>query len=444
MADFGKKNPYNSANQKPQKKPPSRIDYSISTDKKPLNQRSAGQMPRVNYQYKGGEVLNAVTEVKLPLEAQIDTVQQKSKVFDQDTAPIAVKNGKKSSGGMQETIIPLGTINVPLTVIDGKKRTQPAQEKQPEKKNSMPPRRQPQKPQPKQRKTNEKQPPKARSAVEKKRPQPARQPSPPKKTTAKPLSYGDARRRRKKRNIIAAAAAAILIIAGIIVSVTVVFKIDTINVSGDSPYSSEEIISAFGYTYGDNLFKFKTADAVLDMTKKLPYLETVTVRRQLPGTVSIEVTQAAETYSMNTDSGWAVLSSAFKVLRIAAEPASGLTYLSGVTADAPTAGETINLTDSDQMSALKSVTQTLAVYAVSPVSEIDLSNLLEITFLYDNRIRVLIGTANDIDNKISYASDLITPEKLSDSLSANERGLLDVSGRNSEGRMVAIWSAGEP
>lgn len=448
MAGFGTKNPYTSANSQPPKKRPSRIDYSIPTDAKPANPRGAKQTSRLDYSYKGGsEVRNSVTEVKLPLEAQ----QPHNKAFDQNTAPIP--NKKKNTNGMHETIIPLGTINVPLTVVDGKKRTpQPA----PQQVRRNPPPKQAapaqvinkasakKKPQT-QQKPVKKQPPKPRdAAAEKRRPKPARQAPPPPKAPAKPLSYGEARRRRAKRNIIAAIAAAVIIITGIVVSVTVVFKIDTITVNGESPYTSEQITAAFGYNYGDNLFKFSIDSASAAIETSLPYLETVTIRRHLPGTVQIDVTQSVETYSMNTDSGWAVLSPTFKVLRLSAEPATGLTYLSGVTAETPTAGKPITLTDADTMSALETITSTLAKYSFAPVNEIDLTNLLEITFLYDNRIRVLIGTINDVDNKIDYAHNLVTPELLTDSLSANERGSLDVSGRNSEGRMVAVWLAGEP
>lgn len=63
----------------------------------------------------------------------------------------------------------------------------------------------------------------------------------------------------------------------------------------------------------------------------------------------------------------------------------------------------------------------------------DLTNTLELSFLYQDRIRIVLGTTNDLDYKIKWAWEMVTPGQTSDSLGEEERGTLDVSSRGEDG-----------
>ena len=69
----------------------------------------------------------------------------------------------------------------------------------------------------------------------------------------------------------------------------------------------------------------------------------------------------------------------------------------------------------------------------------DLTNTLELSFLYQDRIRIVLGTTNDLDYKIKWAWEMVTPGQTSDSLGEEERGTLDVSSR---GRTALAAPAG--
>ena len=75
---------------------------------------------------------------------------------------------------------------------------------------------------------------------------------------------------------------------------------------------------------------------------------------------------------------------------------------------------------------------------LGPISEVDLTNTLELSFLYQDRIRIVLGTTNDLDYKIKWAWEMVTPGQTSDSLGEEERGTLDVSSRLGRAR----WRAG--
>ena len=70
------------------------------------------------------------------------------------------------------------------------------------------------------------------------------------------------------------------------------FKIDTIQVVGESRYDPQEIISLSGVEKGENLITIDTAEGEAAIMSRMPYLETVRIKRKIPSTVNIEVTEA--------------------------------------------------------------------------------------------------------------------------------------------------------
>ena len=70
-----------------------------------------------------------------------------------------------------------------------------------------------------------------------------------------------------------------------------------------------ETAESFGYRVGDNLFTFNKRKAAQQMLSALPYLETVHIRRQLPGTVRIEVSASEEKYCFVQPDGSTVITS---------------------------------------------------------------------------------------------------------------------------------------
>lgn len=75
----------------------------------------------------------------------------------------------------------------------------------------------------------------------------------------------------------------ILLIAGAVVAaLTVFFKVQSITVSGNARYTSEEIIAASGIEIEDNLFLLNKYSAAQAIFEKLPYVEEATINRALP------------------------------------------------------------------------------------------------------------------------------------------------------------------
>ncbi len=269
---------------------------------------------------------------------------------------------------------------------------------------------------------------------------------PPRKRRKKrPLSPEEARRRRIRRGITVGAFAAVLIVAAFSISAAVLFKIKAITVNtpdGELPYEESQILAAFGHTVGENLFGFGLEGAQENIAKALPYLENVSIERRLPDTVVITASPAVEQCAVESTYGWAVCSEREKVLRIEAQPPEGLIRVDGARADSPLPGQPLKLTEEDKQPILRALLKKTAAQGLVPINEIDLTSMLEISILYQDRIRIVLGTENEMDYKLDWAWRMVTPGQTDDSLGDAERGTLDVSSRGEDGLGRARWRAG--
>ena len=103
------------------------------------------------------------------------------------------------------------------------------------------------------------------------------------------------RRRRRGRFSFLTKLLCILLIAGAVVAaLTVFFKVQSITVSGNARYTSEEAaVAASGIEIEDNLFLLNKYSAAQAIFEKLPYVEEATINRALPDTIVITVRECA-------------------------------------------------------------------------------------------------------------------------------------------------------
>lgn len=267
-----------------------------------------------------------------------------------------------------------------------------------------------------------------------------RAPSQKKDKPTRQISYREARRQRFYRRLMMIVGAVAALLIGAILSVNLLFKIETIDVeyTVGSSYTPEQIIALLGFSKGDNLFRFRVEETQQKLTQALPYLESVEIHRRLPNTVKLIVTPASERYAINSDFGWAVLSESLKVLRVEVERPLELVALDGILAITPVAGNVAVFDTGDAaVTTLRQLTQALTAQGMDNISEINLGNELELSFLYAGRVRVVLGTTNELDAKIEWAKDLLVESR---QIGESEQGTLDVSNRNAEGRLEGVWS----
>lgn len=248
----------------------------------------------------------------------------------------------------------------------------------------------------------------------------------------------------KKIGAVSFATMAVLICA--FITSFYLFKIETVNIvqpENGTAYQDEQIRQAFGTPVGNNLFGYSAEKVEQSMAAALPYLETVDVRRVLPNQVEIAVTPAVETYQIESaQGGWVVCSASQKVLRLAEQAQeTGLITIRGVKAANPVPGVLVAFEEPDKQTMFTQIMQQVQAKGLTPINEVDLTDPLEMNILYAGRLRIVLGTINDIAYKVDWAWRLVTPQ-LEESLKETAVGILDVSSRTEEGRGKASYLAG--
>lgn len=214
-----------------------------------------------------------------------------------------------------------------------------------------------------------------------------------------------------------------VISAAAAVSLTVLFKIDTIQVGGTSKYSQEQIIGACGIRKGDNLFLAKTGRAEKQIQARLPYIGSVKVKRKLPAQISIQVAEAQVLGAVESAGKYAVLSDDFRVLELAGQLPQNCALIRGITLNAPKAGSTAGFSDKTAQSTLMDVEKALKNNGLKKITGMDLSSTSKITVTYDGRVAINLGMPSDLDYKIRFAKKLFDSGEIKDT----EKGTLNLS-----------------
>ena len=129
------------------------------------------------------------------------------------------------------------------------------------------------------------------------------------------------KKNKRKKLIIRATLGAVLLVAGILIAMLLFFNISKISVTGDMVYSAEEIIAASEVENGDNLIFLSKKKVNELVTKKLPYVGEVKIKRRLPSHLEIQVTKTDACYSVSQDGRYSILDAKGKVLETNLEKA---------------------------------------------------------------------------------------------------------------------------
>ncbi|MBW7571680.1 cell division protein FtsQ/DivIB [Caproiciproducens faecalis] len=242
---------------------------------------------------------------------------------------------------------------------------------------------------------------------------------------ATPKSRADTRKRRRRRFLLLFYIFLFLavIVGAVVVSLTVLFKIEAIEVVGTSRYPAQAIVQAGGIQKGENLFLAHTKNAAASIEQKLPYIGTAKVSRRLPAKIVIEVTQEAVSGAMEYKGKYAVVSANGKVLELATKMPENCTSIKGLSLSKAEVGKDIVYGDTSQKETFQELSAAVTNNKLGKITEMDFSNPYKILIVYDGRIIMNLGLPSDFDYKIRFAKSILDAGKIKD----NERGTLNLS-----------------
>lgn len=216
------------------------------------------------------------------------------------------------------------------------------------------------------------------------------------------------RQRKARRRQLKICLIFFLIIALIILAVMcfmVFFPIKRISVSGSKIYSKSEIIKASGLTTDDNLFVVSEDEIEQNIRKKLPYVDNVELKRNLPDAVVLTVTDAKEFACYKVGEGYYTISGSGYILKSDTERAQNVFEIitSGISGETGEKAQYENLAEKELVESLISE---LSENEIN-IDTIDVTNILNITVCVEGRFTVLLGTNENLSEKIAHLSGMI-------------------------------------
>ncbi|MBO5869432.1 MAG: FtsQ-type POTRA domain-containing protein, partial [Clostridia bacterium] len=138
------------------------------------------------------------------------------------------------------------------------------------------------------------------------------------KFVRKNMAIYDAQRRheskRTKRKVFYAFLLVCISLVFLAVCVAVFLNVKTINVNGLERYETEQIMEYVTIAEGDNIFSFEASVIEEKIKESLPYVGAVEIKRDLPSTVEINVTEYKPYFISELAGDSYLISSNLKVL----------------------------------------------------------------------------------------------------------------------------------
>lgn len=223
----------------------------------------------------------------------------------------------------------------------------------------------------------------------------------------------DSNRRRGNMSLHYSLIAFIVLVIFAILSLTVFFNVEYIDIIGSSIYSADEIVSAAGIQGGDNMIRTNMGNAEKAVTEQLIYIEKAEIHRKLPSGLEIVITPCNETASLQAEEGYLVVSAEGKILRAAEEPVEGtMIFLGAEPAEGMHVGMKFASADEDKTDVIYELMSISEDGFASKITSFDVTDRLNISCMYEDRINIEIKSIADVDYKFRLAEEILT-EKIS-------------------------------
>lgn len=202
----------------------------------------------------------------------------------------------------------------------------------------------------------------------------------------------------------------------ITLSLTVFFNIRSFSVQGNTRYSNAQIIKASGIAEGDNLFRLNKFKIEEMMETELPYLGSIRIYRKLPTTLCFEVEETTAAFTTYQNGKFVILNEKMKVLQISDTLPMGIAYLIGDTVHEPKVGHIAGFSGEGTNAVCEELLPILREnFDFDKITALDVSDRYNIRIYYDNnRIKILLGNAEDLTQKIKMAQGTIDKNGLTE------------------------------
>ena len=239
------------------------------------------------------------------------------------------------------------------------------------------------------------------------------------------LSEESEYRKAQRRAALSAPLMFVIVVISVIFVMSIVFRVKDIRVNGNEHYTDAEIINAIDIEEGDNLFFFDRFAAVSRVFAKLPYIQEVTVTRNLPNRVTIDVVENKALAYIPLGSELWTIDHNCKVLGKAAEgEEETLVQVTGFDPGTLFVNEKLTTADGSErpVEFLNAILNQLqARNLIGKITRMDMTNTNGVIMYYGNLYTIKLGDPYATEHKFALIESCISQ------LLPGDSGIIDVT-----------------
>ncbi len=209
---------------------------------------------------------------------------------------------------------------------------------------------------------------------------------------------------------------------GVITSISFFFKVEAIEICGETRYNNEDVITQSGLKVGDNIFFLDSSKIQNELERTFPYIEGVKVVKRFPNKIVINMRDSREFRVFKSDLKYVIVNSYGKVLEISDKYDGNLLLIEGLECNNLEVGSQLGFSNENSKRQVENIIEIMENNGLSKITYINFKNLANILVKYDNRIKMKLGLYDHVDYKIRTASEIIL-----NNIGENEKGELDLS-----------------
>lgn len=193
------------------------------------------------------------------------------------------------------------------------------------------------------------------------------------------------------------AGAVVVVTAALVWAFTAFFTVENIAVYGNSRYTAEEIIGFSGLEKGSGLIllsKSRIRDRIIENSV---YIEDVSVKRVLPDTVEITVTDKTVAAAFETNGAYWLISGSGALLELTLELPRDVTVIKGVKLVDSAVGRNYTCEDGVKQTMLGSLLEGLRENSLlEHVVSVDMTETYQVVLNYADTFDIVMGSAERI------------------------------------------------
>jgi len=225
--------------------------------------------------------------------------------------------------------------------------------------------------------------------------------------------------------------------AGVTLSLTVFFKIESIEVTGADRYDPDAIIAASGIEPGENLLRLPTGRIEERILEAFPYIASVRVERRFPPKVELLVTQSVPEGAVINGGEVALITLDGKLLErgdLLVPPE--LPVFRGISLMGYEPGEMIGGADDpeneERLIMLRYLFMAAEKTGFEKITNVDVEDRLNMKMVYEARLILELGSEADMEYKLTFLSEVIAD------LGPDDQARLDASNAKDK-RVLVKW-----